>query len=66
MEQLWPKTRNILEFLFSLFYKYDVLLMFKTNYIMAQDKINYMQNTKEGLVSVAWENIVSAHGAAIA
>ena len=29
---------------------------------MAQDDINYMQITKEGLVSVAWENTVSDHG----
>ena len=37
--------------------------MFKTNYIMAQENINYMHNTKEVLVSITWENIVSAHGA---
>ena len=32
--------------------------MFQTNYIMAQEKINYMHNTKEVLMSVAWENIL--------
>ena len=34
--------------------------------MMAQEKINYLHNTKEGLVRFAWENIVSAHGAAMA
>ena len=38
--------------------------MFQKNYIMAQEKINYMHNTKEVQVSLAWENSVSAHGAA--
>ena len=38
--------------------------MFQTNSFMAQKKINYLHNTKYGLVSVAWENIVSALGAA--
>ena len=35
--------------------------MFQKNSIIAQDKINYMDNTKEGLVSVSWDNIVSDH-----
>ena len=35
--------------------------MFQTNYIMAQEKINYLHNTEEVMVSVAWENIVSYH-----
>ena len=39
--------------------------MFQINYIMAQDDINYLQNTKEGLLSFSWENIVSAHGTAM-
>ena len=36
--------------------------MFETNSILEQEKINYLHNRKEGLVSVALENIVSAHG----
>ena len=33
---------------------------------MAQENIKYLHNKKEVLVSVAWENIVSDHGAATA
>ena len=33
---------------------------------MAQEKINCLHNKNEGLVRVAWENIVSDHGAATA
>ena len=35
--------------------------MFQKNSIIAQDEINYLHNTKEVLVSVDWENIVSDH-----
>ena len=35
--------------------------MFQTNAIMAQEKISYLKNKKEGLVIVALENIVSSH-----
>ena len=37
--------------------------MFQTNFIM-EHEITYMYNTKEVIVSVAWENIVSYHGSA--
>ena len=40
--------------------------MFQTNYILAQEKINYLHNTIEVLVSVDWKNIVSYHEAATA
>ena len=40
--------------------------MFKTNYIMAQDNINYLHNTKKVLVSVDLENIVSDRGVVMA
>ena len=33
---------------------------------MEQDNINYLHNTKELLVSIAWENIVSSHVSATA
>ena len=33
---------------------------------MAQEKINYLHDKKRLLVSVAWENIVLAYGAATA
>ena len=34
---------------------------FHTNSIIAQEEINYLNKSKEGLVSVASETIVSAH-----
>ena len=40
--------------------------MFKKEYIMAQEEINYLHNTKEGLVSASRENIISDHGSATA
>ena len=40
--------------------------MFQTNVIMALEDINNMQNKKQGIASVAWEIIVSSHGAAMA
>ena len=36
--------------------------MFQTNSIMAHYNNNYLYIKKEGLVSVAWDNNVSAHG----
>ena len=39
-----------------------VFLLFQTSSIMAQEDINYLGKKKEELVSVAWENIVSANG----
>ena len=64
MEQLQNRKQRVpWQCLLSLFYQYDVFLMFQTNSIMAQDNTNYLNNKKEVLVSVAWENIVSAHGA---
>ena len=33
--------------------------MFQTNYIMTQENISYLHNTKEVLVSVAWGEIPS-------
>ena len=35
--------------------------MFQTISIMAYEDINYLHNTKEGLISIDWEEIVSAH-----
>ena len=35
--------------------------MLQTNPIMEQQKINFMNNKKEGLVDVSWEKIVSDH-----
>ena len=35
--------------------------MFQTNYITALKDINYLQNTKETVVNIALENIVSTH-----
>ena len=66
MDQLQPKTGNPLE-IFSL----SILLIsclpnVSKNYIMAQDKINYMNNKKGVLVSVSLGKTVSAHGAAMA
>ena len=48
MDQLRPKTGNPLEFfVFSLFYHYDVFLIFQTNIIMSHDNFNYMHNTNK-------------------
>ena len=33
---------------------------------MAQEDINYVHNTKERMVSVAWDNVMEYHGAATA
>ena len=64
MDQLRPKTGNYLEIFFLSIFEYYVFLIFQTNSIMSQNNLNYLHNKKEGLVSVAWEIIVSAHGAA--
>ena len=62
MEQIWPKTGNSFEmFVISVLFIFFFLIL-QTNSIIEQEKINYLQNTKEELVSVAWENIVSDHG----
>ena len=55
-EQLRHKAGNPLTFVFglSLFYCYHVFLMLQKNIIMIQDQINCLNNTKEGLASVAW------------
>ena len=64
MEQLWPKTGNPL----AIFFLPILLILCLPNVskisIMAQENIKYLHNTKLVLVSVSWENIVSAHGAA--
>ena len=58
MEKLWPKAGNPLVIFLSI-----LLILFLSGvlkrYIMAQEKINYLQNTKEGLLSVDQGNIVS-------
>ena len=45
---------------------HDVFLMFQTNSIMAKKDIIYLHSNKEGLVSVAWNDIVSATESGIA
>ena len=66
MEQLQTKQGNPLVILFSRFSLYYAFLIFQTNSIMEQENINYLHNTKEKLMSVTWENIGLAHGAATA
>ena len=66
MEQIHPKTWNSLEtYLLS-----NLLILglpnVSKNYMVEQDKINYLHNKKEVLVIVAWKNIVLAHGAVTA
>ena len=37
--------------------------MFETNHIMAKKNSNHITNTREVLMSVAWDTTVSSHGA---
>ena len=53
MEQLRRKTVNPLECFVLYILLIYVFLMFQTNYIVTQEKINYLQITKEVLVSAA-------------
>ena len=46
MEQLRLKIGIPWKCLFSLYYYYYVFLMFQTSYIIAQENINYLHNTK--------------------
>ena len=66
MEQLRPKIRNPLETFVLSIIVYYFFLMLLTNFIMLQEDINYLHNTKVVLVVVHWENMVSAHRAATA
>ena len=36
--------------------------MFQTKPTMTQENTNCLRNTKKGLLSVAWDNIMLAHG----
>ena len=67
MEQLRPKTNPlaILFWFLSLFNNIMYSLCLKT-ITMKQDHIKFLDNKKGGMVTVFWENIVPAHGAATA
>ena len=46
------------------FGNFALYFFFLTTPTMAQENMNYLYNTKEVLVSVSWDNIVSDHGVA--